>query len=69
VDAALWRRIRNGMSEVDVISTLGPPNSMREDDGARVLLYAMEIGSAGFLGGSVKLRQHAVIEVVQPTLQ
>ena len=69
VDATLWRRIRPGMSEIEVIGALGPPTSMREEDGARVLLYSMEIGSTGFLGGSVKLRQRAVVEVLQPTLQ
>jgi hypothetical protein len=68
VDASLWRRIRTGMSEIDVIGALGPPNSMRDEDGARVLFYAMEIGATGFLGGSVKLRQRAVVEVLQPTL-
>jgi len=68
VNAALWRRVRPGMSEIEVIGALGPPTSMREEDGARVLLYAMEIGSTGFLGGSVKLRQRAVVEILPPTL-
>jgi hypothetical protein len=68
VDAARWRRLRPGMSEIEVIGELGAPNSMREEDGARVLLYALEIGSTGFLGGSVKLRQRAVVEILQPTL-
>jgi hypothetical protein len=69
VDAALWRNLRPGMSELAVISSLGPPNSMREEEGVRVLLYAMEIGASGFLGGSVKLRERAVVEVVAPALQ
>ena len=69
VDASLWRRLRSGMSELEVISALGPPTSMREESGASVLLYAMEIGSTGFLGGSVKLRQRTVVEVLPPTLQ
>jgi hypothetical protein len=69
VDASLWRRLRPGMSELEVISSLGAPTSMREEDGANVLLYAMEIGSSGFLGGSVKLRGRAVIEVRPPILQ
>jgi hypothetical protein len=69
VDAALWRNLRPGMSELEVIGALGPPSSMREEGDARVLLYAMEIGSSGFLGGSVKLRERAVIEVAPPTLQ
>ena len=57
------------MSELDVISSLGPPTTMREEGGARVLLYAMEIGASGFLRGSVKLRERAVVEILQPTLQ
>lgn len=69
VDASRWQRIRPGMSELEVIGTLGPPTSMRDEGGARVLLYAMEIGSTGYLGGSVTLRDRAVSEVRQPVLQ
>lgn len=69
LDAARWRQVRNGMSELEVIGLLGPPTSMREDGNSRVLLYALEIGSSGFLGGSVTLRERAVAEVRQPTLQ
>ena len=68
VDAAKWRKIRAGMSELEVVALLGPPTSMREDAGARVLLYALEI-SGGFLGGSVKFRERAVSEVQAPVLQ
>jgi hypothetical protein len=69
MDAKRWRQIKPGMSELEVIGTLGPPTSMREEQGTRVLLYALEIGSSGFLGGSVTLRDRAVTEVRQPTLQ
>ncbi len=69
LDAAKWKRLRPGMSELEVISTLGPPSSVRELDGTRELLYAMEIGSSTFLGGSVRLRERAVIEVRIPTLK
>ena len=69
VDAAAWKNIRPGMSELEVIRTLGPPTSMREENGARILLYALEIGSSGFLGGSVVFRDRAVVEVRQPALQ
>ncbi|MEO8061236.1 MAG: hypothetical protein ABI821_00670 [Pseudomonadota bacterium] len=69
VSAAKWRGMRLGMSELEVIGALGPPTSMREEDGARVLLYALEIGATGFLGGSVTLRDRAVTEVRQPILQ
>jgi hypothetical protein len=57
------------MSELEVITLLGPPTSLREQDGDRVLLYALEIGASGFLGGSVKLRDRAVTEVREPVLQ
>jgi hypothetical protein len=64
-----WNRVRIGMSELEVIGLLGPPTSMRDDDGGRVLLYAMEIGSSGFLGGSVTLRDRQVTEVSPPVLK
>lgn len=69
VDAAKWQRIRPGMSELDVLAILGPPTSMRMEGGARVLLYAMEIGASGFLGGSVRLENRSVASVQRPTLQ
>ena len=69
VDAGKWRKLETGMSELEVVSLLGPPTSMRDVDGARVLFYAMELGASGFLGGSVKFRDRAVIEVQQPVLQ
>ena len=69
VDASKWRQLRRGMSELDVIASLGPPTSMRDEEGGRTLLYAMEIGDNGFLGGSVKMRDRAIVEVHQPLLQ
>ena len=69
LDAAKWKQLRIGMNELEVIGLLGPPTSMRDQDSARMLLYAMEIGSSGFLGGSVSLRDRAVIEVQTPALQ
>jgi hypothetical protein len=69
LEAARWDRVRPGMNELQVIDILGPPTSMRQEDGGRVLLYAMEIGGTGFLGGSVELRDRAVSEVHKPTLK
>jgi hypothetical protein len=69
LDASKWQRLRLRMSELEVVSLLGPPTSMREENGERVLLYALEIGSSGFLGGSVRLRDRVVVEVQMPTLQ
>jgi hypothetical protein len=69
VDAGNWKRVRAGMSELDVIGILGIPTSMRTDNTARVLLYATEIGSSGFLSGSVTVRDGQVTEVAQPVLK
>jgi hypothetical protein len=69
VDASKWKRIRPGMSELEVVGMLGRATSMREQEGQRVLLYAMEIGSSGFLGGSVTFRDGVVAEVQSPVLK
>lgn len=69
LDAAKWKKLRPGMSELDVITILGAPTSTRERDGARELLYAMEIGTAAFLGGSVVLRDRKVVDVQLPALK
>ena len=69
LDAGKWRQLKQGMSELDVVSLLGPPTSMREVDGARLLFYALEIGASGFLGGSVRFRERAVSEIRTPVLQ
>jgi hypothetical protein len=68
LDAAKWRKLRPGMGELDVVALLGPPTTMREEDGTRVLLYAMEL-SGGFLGGSVRLRDRVVTAIQTPVLQ
>ena len=69
LEAARWDRVRPGMGELEVINILGPPTSMRQEGETRVLLYAMEIGSSGFLGGSVELRDRKVSEVLEPVLR
>ena len=66
---ANWDRLRAGDNELKVIDALGPPTTMREENGSRVLLYAMEIGSSGFLSGSVVLKDRAVAEVRKPVLK
>ena len=69
VDLGKWNRLRPGMSELEVITALGPPTTMRDADGAKVLRYALEIGTGGFLSGSVTLRDRVVVEVRKPELQ
>ena len=69
IEAARWDRVRAGMSELEVINILGPPTSMRQEGDTRVLLYALEIGSSGFLGGSVEFRGGAVSAINKPVLK
>lgn len=69
VDAKKWQRLEIGASEMDVIELLGPPTSMRVEDGSRVLLYAMEVGSSGFLSGSVTLTDREVVAIELPVLK
>jgi hypothetical protein len=69
VDLSKWNRLRPGMSEMEVLSSLGPPTTMRDENGAKVLRYALEISSGGFLAGSVTLRDRVVVEVQKPELQ
>lgn len=69
VDLSKWDRLRPGMSEMEVLSSLGPPTTLRDENGAKVLRYALEISSGGFLSGSVTLRDRVVVEVRKPELQ
>jgi hypothetical protein len=69
VDLPKWNQLRPGMTEMDVLSALGPPTTMRDENGAKVLRYALEISSGGFLSGSVTLRDRVVVEVQKPQLQ
>lgn len=69
VDATKWQALKIGASEMDVIELLGPPTSMRTQNGSRVLLYAMEIGSSGFLSGSVTLEEREVVAIELPMLK
>jgi hypothetical protein len=69
LEASRWDRVRIGMNELEVIGVLGAPTSMRQDGDTRVLLYALEIGASGFLGGSVELKDRAVTAVNKPVLK
>jgi hypothetical protein len=70
MDNAEWERIKPGMPEMEVIRILGVPNSLRDaDQGRKVIFYALEIGTARFLSGSVTLADHRVVEVQKPSLK
>lgn len=71
LQASNWERVRPGLGELEVVSLLGPPTSMRTaDDGRRrTLYYALEIGASGFLGGHVVLDDRRVVSVELPRLR
>jgi hypothetical protein len=69
LDVSNWDRLREGMTELQVIELLGPPTSMRAESDSRTLFYAMEIGSNGFLSGSVRLVDRKVEDVEKPVLR
>ncbi len=69
LSAAKWKQVTLGTGEMEVIEILGPPTSMRVEDGSRVLLYAMEIGSNGFLSGRVTLQDRVVTKIEIPSLK
>lgn len=70
LSAAAWQKLKVGMSELEVIELLGPPNQLRTDNtGARQLLYALEIGRSGFLSGKVLVREGKVAQIEQPVLR
>jgi hypothetical protein len=71
LQAANWERIRPGLGELEVVSLLGPPTSMRAaaDGRTRTLFYALEIGSSGFLGGHVVVEDRRVVSLEVPRLK
>lgn len=69
VSASRWQGVRQGMTELEVISALGVPTSVRKQGEDQVLLYALELGSATFLAGSVTLRNEGVLAVEVPVLK
>jgi len=66
-----WLQIKLGMKELQVIDLLGPPTQLRtsDDQTARILMYAIEIGRSGFLSGRVILNKGTVSLIEIPSLK
>ncbi len=66
-----WLQIKLGMNELQVIDLLGPPTQLRtsDDQTARILMYAIEIGRSGFLSGRVILNKGIVSLIEIPSLK
>ena len=64
---ANWSRVRNGMSELQVIGILGPPTSAETTvSGFRTLYYRGPIAGSGFVSGNVKLNDDRVWQTNKP---
>src|SRR5439155_14334905 len=62
-----WDKVRYGMSERQVIATLGQPTSAKQEAGTwRTLYYRGEVGSSGFVSGNVVLNDDRVFAVYKP---
>jgi hypothetical protein len=70
LSGAAWDRIKSGMNELQVIEILGKPTALRPDaQGRRALLYTLEIGTTGFLTGSISFADSQVVAVQKPALK
>lgn len=71
LQAKNWQRLREGMTELEVIEAIGPPTSTRAaaDGAGRILFYALEIDTGSFLGGSVELKDRRVARINTPVLK
>jgi hypothetical protein len=70
LNTAAWDRVRAGMSELQVVEILGKPTAVRPDaHGRRALLYTLEIGTTGFLTGSIAFDAGKVVDVQTPRLK
>lgn len=66
-----WQALQVGMSELQVIETLGPPTSTRvaSDGDSRILFYSLELAANSFLSGSVEMRDRRLVEIKRPELK
>jgi hypothetical protein len=70
LSTAAWDRVRAGMSELQVVEILGKPTAVRPDaEERRALLYTLEIGTTGFLTGSISFDAGKVVAIQKPALR
>lgn len=61
-----WDRIRDGMSEKQVVSILGKPTSIEDSGVFRTLFYQGEVSGSGYISGNVKLTDDRVYFINKP---
>ena len=66
-DQNAWGRVRNGMSEAQVVSILGRPTSVEPIGGGfKTLFYRGEVSGSGSVSGNVKFNDDRVYMVNSP---
>ena len=61
-----WRRIKDGMSESQVIKILGKPTDVKDIGSFRTLFYRGEVRGSGFVSGNVRFTDDRVWQVNTP---
>jgi hypothetical protein len=64
-ESSNWEKIKNGMSEKQVIAILGKPTSI-SDGVFRILYYQGEVPGSGYVSGNVKLTDDRVYLLEKP---
>lgn len=66
-DRNSWGRVKDGMSEAQVVSILGRPTSVKIIGGPfKTLFYSGEVSSSGSVSGNIQLRDDRVWQVNTP---
>jgi len=55
-----WEKIRDGMSESQVISILGEPTSKKDVGSYKTIFYQGEVSGSGFVSGNIKFDEDRV---------
>ena len=61
-----WDKVRDGMSESQVISILGEPTTTKDLGSMRTLFYRGKVEDSGFVSGNVKLDEDRVWDINKP---
>lgn len=65
-DRNSWGRVKNGMSEAQVVFLLGRPTSVEALGSYRTLFYRGEVAGSGSVSGNIKLNDDRVYQVNTP---
>ncbi len=63
---AVWEKVKDGMSQAQVVAILSQPTSVESLGSFRTLFYRGEVSGSGFVSGNVKLTDDRVWMVNKP---